>query len=126
MRIAPPPRRAPGESVVPMINVVFLLLVFFLMTATLSPPDPLAITPPTARGGAETDRSGALYLAASGRLAGHGLEGEALLAHLAGFPRPTPPPLLADRETPSRVVAETLRRLAAAGIPQVRLIVESP
>ena len=34
MRFASPPRRSPPESVVPMINVVFLLLIFFVVTAS--------------------------------------------------------------------------------------------
>jgi periplasmic protein TonB len=46
MDFGSPPRRPRAESVVPMINVVFLLLVFFLMTATIAPPDPFASVPP--------------------------------------------------------------------------------
>lgn len=33
-----PQRRSRPESVVPMINIVFLLLIFFLMTAQIAPP----------------------------------------------------------------------------------------
>ena len=32
------PPRTPAENVIPMINVVFLLLVFFLITARIAPP----------------------------------------------------------------------------------------
>ena len=56
MRFAPPgarPRR-PRESAVPMINIVFLLLIFFLMTATIAPPAPFAVTPPAAERAGET------------------------------------------------------------------------
>lgn len=45
------PRRRTGESVVPMINVAFLLLIFFLMVAVIAPPDPVALVLP----GGETD-----------------------------------------------------------------------
>ena len=46
MQFPDPPRRKPPESIVPMINVVFLLLIFFLMTAQIAPPDPFEINPP--------------------------------------------------------------------------------
>ncbi len=36
-----PPRRKPEENLLPMINVIFLLLVFFLMAARLTAPNPL-------------------------------------------------------------------------------------
>ena len=50
MNFAPPrnPRMAQDRAIVPMINVVFLLLVFFLMTASLTPPPPREITAPVA------------------------------------------------------------------------------
>ena len=38
--------RAPYESVVPLINVVFLLLIFFLLAGVLGPTDPVEISPP--------------------------------------------------------------------------------
>lgn len=46
MDFAPPKRRPRAESIVPMINVVFLLLIFFLMTAQIAPPDPFEVAPP--------------------------------------------------------------------------------
>lgn len=50
----PKPRRM-AEPFVPMINVVFLLLIFFLMTAQIAPPEPFDLTPPEAtEGGAPT------------------------------------------------------------------------
>ena len=42
------PARPARENIVPMINVVFLLLVFFVMTAQIAPPDPFDIAPPEA------------------------------------------------------------------------------
>jgi biopolymer transport protein ExbD len=106
-----------------MINVVFLLLVFFLMTATIRPPEPFAVSPPEAALGAEAERRGALYLAADGRLAGRGARGEAAIAAAAGAGGPVP--LVADRGVPARVLARTLRRLSEAGVPRVELVMEA-
>ena len=48
MEFAPASRpHTPRESVVPMINVVFLLLIFFLMTAQITAPTPVEVTPPS-------------------------------------------------------------------------------
>ena len=40
--------RATDENVVPLINIVFLLLVFFMLTGTLRPAEPFDVTPPKA------------------------------------------------------------------------------
>ena len=45
------PRRRTSESVVPMINVAFLLLIFFLMVAVIAPPDPVAVVLPAGETG---------------------------------------------------------------------------
>ena len=45
MQIDMPKRRPRGESIIPMINVVFLLLIFFLLTAQIAPADPAAGIP---------------------------------------------------------------------------------
>ena len=44
----PPPRR-PYEAVVPLINIVFLLLIFFLLAGTLGPTDPVDVSLPEGR-----------------------------------------------------------------------------
>ena len=42
-RFTPDAARAPTrDSTVPMINIVFLLLIFFLITAQIAPPAPFA------------------------------------------------------------------------------------
>lgn len=40
-------RRRPYEAVVPLINVVFLLLIFFLLAGTMQEPEPVDVTLPT-------------------------------------------------------------------------------
>ena len=41
-----PRRRAPYETMVPLINVVFLLLIFFLLAGTMQPSDPVNVNLP--------------------------------------------------------------------------------
>ena len=130
MDFAPPRRPVPlREPVLPMINVVFLLLIFFLMTAQIAPPDMLEVTPPDAMGGDVDgpDARGApqvLFVAADGMVASDspegGVSGDAALAML------DPDRALsvrADRDLPAHALAALLARLAVIGVTDVMLVV---
>lgn len=140
MRFIEPPRRHPPESVVPMINVVFLLLIFFLMTAQIAPPEPFPVEPPAARDGAPTEGEFTLYLGPDGALAFRDAIGqEAALAALGaelevycaagGCSDEVPPPpviLRADEAVPGAAVAALLPRLGGLGFAAVQLVTVAP
>lgn len=70
-RLAPArPRRRGDDELLPLINVVFLLLIFFMVAGRLSATDTFAVEPPQAARG---DVAGApaltVYVSADGRLA---------------------------------------------------------
>lgn len=70
MKLTRPRRRAPVDSVTPLINVVFLLLIFFMLTGTISRPDLLDIRPPAATAGSDEAADGLrIQLDANGQLA---------------------------------------------------------
>ena len=48
MRFAVHPGREKKESIIPMVNVIFLLLIFFLMTSSFIIPDPFELNKPYA------------------------------------------------------------------------------
>lgn len=124
MQIAPPRRIPPRESVVPMINVVFLLLVFFLMTSQIAPPDPVEIAPPVSDAGAPVDHGTRLFLGADGMPRLDGLRGEAALAALVGRdPADGPIILAADAALPAATAAQVMRRLTELGLTRVELSV---
>ena len=126
MDFSEPPRRVPGENIVPMINVVFLLLIFFLMTATLRAPAPAEITPPETVLAAEpapAREEAALYLDAAGVLHWRGLTGEAALAALTGPGAPGAVTIHADRGVEAARLARLLARLGEAGVGETRLVV---
>src|SRR5690606_8364618 len=79
MNFEPPPRPPQAESVVPMINVVFLLLIFFLMSAQLTPPDPFGVEPPVSAEGEPSAPPLILPVSAAGVVAFGEAEGEAAL-----------------------------------------------
>ena len=80
MRFAQKAKRERRESIVPMINVVFLLLVFLLLTAQMAAPPPLDVTPPVASLSDTATPDTVLHVAADGSLALNDLRGEAALA----------------------------------------------
>lgn len=124
LSLGPAPRRARGESVVPMINIVFLLLVFFMLSATIAPPEPLPVSPPAAEGGLDGDTGApVLHVGAQGALAFDGLEGEAALAAAAAAGRLV---LRADAGLEGAALAALLARLAAAGLASAELVVVRP
>ena len=120
-------RRAPAEALVPMINIVFLLLIFFLLSATIAPPDPFDVTLPGASAQEGGDPSGprVLHVSADGELAHGDLRGDAAIAALMtmGDGQPGRVTLRADEGLDGTVFAGILARLAAAGVGDLDLMV---
>jgi len=123
MKFGISPRRPRSENIVPMINVVFLLLIFFLMTAEIAPRPPFEITPPEAGPGQPAEGEDILYVSQAGRLAYADASGEAVFAMLAARPTGAAPLMLrADAGVPAARIAALLPRLAAAGVRTVDLV----
>lgn len=111
-------RRDRPDSVVPMINVAFLLLIFFLMTAVIAPPDPVDVTPPAADGESADPREGTLFVLADGVLVLGSLRGEAVFGALPeGRLR-----IRADAGLEGAELARLLARLARSGIAEIDLV----
>ena len=114
-----------------MINVVFLLLVFFLMASRIAPAPPFRLVLPAAGGaagaGAAAVEGGAgratLYLAPDGRAGAAAAEGEGAWAALAALPPGTRIEVQADAGVEAAGVARALRRLAALGHTRVAIAV---
>ena len=122
MRFSSPPRRRPAESIVPMINVVFLLLIFFMMAARIAPPQPFDLTPPVAESEAQPAEARALSLSKDGALAFGAARGEAVWAAL-GAHGSGPLVLRADQDMPAPMLAAVLAQLAEIGISDIELAV---
>ncbi|MBL3575388.1 biopolymer transporter ExbD [Rhodovulum sulfidophilum] len=115
-------QRTRGESIVPMINVVFLLLIFFLMSARLVPPAPFEAEPPRADG-AEPAAGEMLHLSAEGDLAFGAARGEAVFAALAARPEAAGPLVIrADAGVEAAALARLAARLTAEGRGPLRLV----
>ena len=141
MRLERLPPAAPSDvSLIPMINVVFLLLVFFLIAGTVRAPEPLEATPPeSSRTAAAPRAERTLHLAADGTLAlddrpvsletlGDALSGTPSGTRTGGRAEPGPDggsdriALRADARTSFATLRATVRALRATGVREVELI----
>ena len=118
MNLSPPPARHTAGDVIPMINVAFLLLIFFLVMARLAPPEPLDVAPPLA-GGTATDGETVLFVDAEGAIALDTQRDEAALEELAI--RSGPVLIRADADLDAVTFARLLARLAEIGRTDIRL-----
>ncbi len=130
MKLPPAPGRPLREPIGPLVDVVFLLLVFFLLAGTLEPVSPLRVEPPRAQPAdmaADGPRPWALALAADGRVA---LDGELvaddernrLLAERLPRQPGRPVRLMADAETPAGELLSLLVLLRQLDAGEVSLV----
>ncbi|QDY70200.1 biopolymer transporter ExbD [Qingshengfaniella alkalisoli] len=123
MQFSTPKPRPKAESIVPMINVVFLLLIFFLMTAQIAPPEPFEVTPPTAAAEDPADTGDILYVSAEGEFGFRDLKGDDAIAALSERENANSPLLIrADASVDASVVAGLMPRLAGVGITDATLL----
>lgn len=126
MNFEPPPRKEPPESIVPMINVVFLLLIFFLMTAQIAPPDPFGIEPPESAEGEAGAAPLVLQVSEAGETAFGEMRGDAALEAIAAEAAAGPVTLRAHAELPAEDLARIMADLAGRGIGAVELATIAP
>ncbi len=124
MDFSHPPRRRNDSNIVPMINVVFLLLIFFLLAARITGPMPFdQKLPETRRISTQADpRDPAFHVGADGAMGFGALRGEAALAAVLAAARGGPVRLYADARLPGRRLVRILSRLREGGVARVNLI----
>ncbi|MEM6421009.1 MAG: biopolymer transporter ExbD [Pseudomonadota bacterium] len=114
-----------GEGIVPMINVVFLLMIFFLMSTTLSPEMTALIDPPASAAGDPAPADRALVVSADGTMAYGALRGDAAIEAIAAGVAAGEIGLLliqADRAVDGAVIARLMTRLGEAGVRDSALV----
>ncbi len=127
LRRAPP--RAPTETIVAMIDVVFFLLVFFMLIGRLDATAPFEVLPPLGRTGTDLPGGGAMVaVAADGRLAlnGVGMTADTLVATLTRLAADDPALSVrvnAHQAAPLSAVLPLLGQFEDMGLRSVVLIV---
>ncbi|WP_045392605.1 biopolymer transporter ExbD [Falsirhodobacter sp. alg1] len=127
-----PPRRG-ADTLLPMINVVFLLLIFFLMSAQINSPEPLVVEPPVAKEAQQAEGVFTVFIDADARLGFlDALDDDAIVALSASrdiycgendcTARPAVVFVRADGALPASVLAKTVRQLKQADFTDLMLV----
>ena len=124
-----PPRRQ-FETLVPLINVVFLLLIFFLLAGTMKPADKVAVSLPEGMlNDRERDLPTTLTVEADGfvwlgdRVMDAKLSGVMVEKHLKDT-NTKRVAIKADADAPADAVLELMEGLREAGVEQVTIMTE--
>ncbi len=128
MRIPAVRRRRNGENIGPLIDVVFLLLLFFLLAGTPSPPEAFSVDPPRSEGALAAEIHTVLVLltadgqlAVDERMVTRAELAAVVAARLAGAELPTIA-LKADAAVASDSVIAVMEILRGTGVQTLRLL----
>lgn len=131
MKIPPPTEEHRTElSVVPLVNVVFLLLVFFMLAGQISSPEPLDVQPPRSISDQEATEEGVnVLLTRDGQVAlEHVVVSESELTERVAAILAERPAAAFQVKADARVDAVRMIRimegLRAAGVEQLTLLTE--
>lgn len=111
MRFARPRAKSGADPILPLINVVFLLLIFFMLVAQITTPPPVRVNPPVAEAELLETQPDTLYLTADGTAHYGDLTGDAALAQVLDLPPEHPLSLTVDAALPARDLAGLLARI---------------
>ena len=127
MRI-PSARREPSTDwVLQFINIVFLILLFFMVNGTIASPPPADVVPPVSiLSETANPPQLALFVGQDGRLTYLGqptsLDAFAELAARTRGGAEAPRAIVADRRLPAKVLIDLLAELQARGLPALPLV----
>jgi len=126
-----PERRSRGITILPLINVVFLLLIFIVLSGVISSPDPFKLVPPDASAGEDVENVGSdtiVYVANTGELRFRDLGDEAdvlaLVGQLAGSGALETLTVRADAGVPAARIVKLIERLRTTGLARIQLQAE--
>ncbi|MBR2657712.1 MAG: biopolymer transporter ExbD [Loktanella sp.] len=123
MRLAPAPRTKP-EPTIALINVVFLMLVFFLVAGQVARPADREVTLALADVASARVPDDALVLRADGAILWRGVETSVDDFAMAQINETEPLRILPDRNLPARDLIAVAAALRAATGSDVRLVTE--
>ena len=131
MRLARPPKRNPQESTLTLINVVFLMLIFFLIAGTLTPPLDKDVTLISTLESEQAEPPDALFVTADGvmRTRGDAVTAEAYVASVRQRELLLPEDavtvkIAADRDLPAERLIAIVGELRDAGASRITVVTE--
>lgn len=127
MQLQQPKRPARQHGQLPLINIVFLMLIFFLLAGTIAPAYELDVSPPSAQQKASDNRHGStVYVSKDGQVSFRdGLMEVTDLGAAVALRSPRAPDNLriaADQETDGQLLIDVVAQLRGAGVKRVYLV----
>lgn len=127
MQLQQPEKPARQHSQLPLINVVFLMLIFFLLAGTIAPAYELDVSPPSAQQSDSQSRQGStVYVSKDGQVSFQNglMDIAALGAAVAQRPDGSPDNLrvAVDEETDGQLLIDVVAQLRGAGVSRVYLV----
>ena len=121
MRFAVHHGRVKKESIIPMVNVIFLLLIFFLMTSSFIIPDPFELDKPFADSSNKVSTEERLYISKTGKVFISEKVNENAWRYLE---QSTPEKLLliADSSFPAKDLLNISEKLKELGVIELNLL----
>ena len=113
------------ENIVPMINIVFLLLIFFLITSSLVPSPVEIIERPFGLSDSDVENPNYLFITGSSEVMYLGQTGE-IAWDLIKNNEPTTLTIEADRNLAANEFISFLNKLNDINIPHLEMIVSDP
>ena len=127
MRLTRPPARQAPETIIALIDVVFFLLVFFMLIGRMDATSPFEVEPPMAMTGSDMPGGGiTLSVGAEGQMAVDGASVSDALATLVPMIEAKPDALVrinAHHAAELRHILPLIAALEAAGAREVALVV---
>lgn len=117
----PAPRRRARDGALPLINIVFLMLIFFLIAGTVAPPLPRDLTLPDLASDTAEPPPDALAILADGTTVAGGVPVDP--ARFAATRPGDVVRILPDRTLPADRLLAVARSLRMAGAEEVRIVV---
>ncbi|ASP21778.1 biopolymer transport protein ExbD/TolR [Antarctobacter heliothermus] len=120
------PARQKGEPAIALINIVFLMLIFFLVAGTLAAPLDKSLTLVRTASITGTPPANALVVHADGRMTHKGATVESAAEFLAALPSDARDRarIVPDRDLPAGTLVELGRALRSAGADRVVIVTE--
>jgi biopolymer transport protein ExbD len=127
MRIEPLARPHRGLRLAPLVDVVFLLLIFFMLVARLDRPSSITVEPPSETGDSALQGAVLVRLGAEGRLDlnGRAVDVDNLANAIAPFLARDPKPRIVVQsayDVPLQALVQVLDRLKIAGAEDLTLV----
>ncbi len=132
MKISTPEPEVETDPILPMINVVFLLLIFFMLAGALHRIEALDIAPPVSESEIqEVDKDTVVLVSADGRLAFGDTEIDELDLQLKILDLLAAQPevkirLKADGQADARRVIEVMKLLSSVGVEEIVMLTLKP